>query len=146
MIQFAGLEQAIAVAERAHRNQLDKMGRPYICHCLRIATRFPDERRRMVAFLHDVVEKGEGWTLRRLAAEGFPADVILAVDALTRRDGEQERAFIERSLADPLAATVKLADLRDNFNASLRGTGEAEKYRARMELIEEIVCWSKIDR
>jgi hypothetical protein len=85
----------------------------------------------MVAVLHDVVEDSD-WTLERLRAEGFPPDVLLALDHLTRRTGEGYEDFIERVSRNALAQTVKIADLRDNLDAS-RIPRLTEKDIARME-------------
>ncbi len=68
----------------------------------------------IVAVLHDVVEDSE-WTLAQLAAEGFPAAAITALDCLTRRPEESYDEFIDRVLTDPLATQVKRYDLEDNM-------------------------------
>ena len=69
---------------------------------------------KIVAILHDVVEDSD-WTFERLAGEGFSADVIAALEGVTRREGERYDAFIERAAGNPVAAAVKLADLEDNM-------------------------------
>ena len=50
------LEEAIALARRAHSGQTDKAGRPYIEHPLRVMHRLHGEYERMAAILHDVLE------------------------------------------------------------------------------------------
>lgn len=50
------LDEAIQVARRAHEGQLDKSGRPYIAHPLRVMGAMRGEHERMAAVLHDVVE------------------------------------------------------------------------------------------
>jgi (p)ppGpp synthase/HD superfamily hydrolase len=72
---------------------------------------------RMAAVLHDLVEDTE-WTLERLREEGFPEDVVTAVDHLTRRDDETYMEFCARAATHPLARSVKLADLADNLDLS----------------------------
>ncbi|TIR41906.1 MAG: HD domain-containing protein, partial [Mesorhizobium sp.] len=79
------LYQAAKIAEEAHRGQKDKTGRPFIEHLRRVADAVETLDEKTVAYLHDVVEKGEGWTLDRLEAEGFGFPVVAAVDALTKR-------------------------------------------------------------
>jgi hypothetical protein len=76
--------------------------------------RCPTPLQQMVAVLHDVVEDAD-WTLAQLAAEGFPAAVITALDCLTRRPHETYDEFIDRVLTDPLATQVKRYDLEDNM-------------------------------
>ncbi len=106
-------EQAEALARAAHRGQVDKAGRPYAEHPARVAARVRgDGAREAAAWLHDVVED-TAVTLVELA-ERFPAEVVAAVDALTKRAGEPAEVYYERVAADPIARQVKLADLADN--------------------------------
>jgi (p)ppGpp synthase/HD superfamily hydrolase len=128
---MATLERAIEIACRAHAGQVDKAGAPYILHPLRmmLAVRSPEER--MAAVLHDVVEDSTV-SLEQLRAEGFPAAVVAAVEALTKREGEAYEAFIRRVAPNALAREVKLADLRDNSDLS-RIAEPTEKDRARIE-------------
>ena len=112
---MADLEEAIGIAVQAHRGQKDRGGAPYILHPLRMMFRVQTEAERMAAVLHDVVEDTP-WTLDDLRARGFPAEVLAAVDALTRRPGEAYDAFVERAAAHPVARRVKLADIEDNLD------------------------------
>lgn len=111
------LERAIAVAATAHEGQVDKAGAPYVLHPLRVMASLEDGPARMAAVLHDVVEDTD-WTLERLRAEGFPEEVVEAVDHLTRREGETYMEFCARTATHPLARRVKLADLADNLDLS----------------------------
>jgi (p)ppGpp synthase/HD superfamily hydrolase len=110
---MATLERAIEIAARAHAAQVDKAGQPYVLHPLRmtLAVQTPDAR--IAAVLHDVVEDTDV-TLEQLRAEGFSGVVLEAVEALTKREGEDYEAFIRRVAPNPVAREVKLADLRDN--------------------------------
>jgi (p)ppGpp synthase/HD superfamily hydrolase len=74
----------------------------------------------MAAVLHDVVEDS-AWTLDDLRARGFSGEVLAAVDALTKREGEDYEAFVARAAAHPVARRVKIADLEDNMD--VRRTG-----------------------
>jgi (p)ppGpp synthase/HD superfamily hydrolase len=120
--------RAVRIATNAHRGQVGKDGRPYIEHCERVAMRV-EPALRPIAYLHDVVEKSESWSLARLRLDGFPETMIKAIDALTRRDGEDEEAFILRAAANPLALPVKRADLEDNLHQTLASGGDPERYR-----------------
>ena len=111
------LDRAIALASQAHSGQVDKAGAPYILHPLRVMMAMGDDDSRVVAILHDVVEDSD-ITLDDLHAEGFPALVVDAVDALTRRQGEAYEAFILRVGQNNIARSVKIADLRDNLDVS----------------------------
>jgi (p)ppGpp synthase/HD superfamily hydrolase len=127
------LERAIAIAAAAHEGQVDKAGAPYNLHPLRMMLAVTTPEARMAAVLHDVVEDGDV-TLEQLRAEAFPAAVVEAVDALTKREHEEDdyEAFIRRAALNPIAREVKLADLRDNADLS-RIADPTEKDRARIE-------------
>jgi len=109
------LEKAIGIAVEAHRGQKDRCGVPYIMHPLRVMSRVDRPREKIVAILHDVVED-TNWTWDDLRREGFPEDVIHALDCVTKREGEEYEKFVERSASDALARRVKLADLEDNMD------------------------------
>ena len=138
---MATLERAIAIAAMAHEGQVDKAGMPYVLHPLRMMLSVDTPEARMAAVLHDVVED-TAVTLDQLRAEGFPEAVIDAVQALTKRDGEDYEAFIRRVAPNPIARKVKLADLRDNSDLSrIAQPTEAdrqriEKYRAAIRYLE----------
>jgi (p)ppGpp synthase/HD superfamily hydrolase len=120
--------RAVRIATNAHRGQTGKDHRPYIEHCERVAMRV-EPALRPIAYLHDVVEKSEGWTLDRLRLDGFPDATLGAIDALTRREDEDEEAFVLRAAADPLALPVKRADLEDNLQQALIHGGDVDRYR-----------------
>lgn len=117
MKEFDLLEKAVEIAVKAHRGQKDRYGAPYILHPLRVMNRVETLREKMVAILHDVVEDTK-WTFADLQREGFPKEVIAAVDCLTKRDNEPYESLISRAAANPLARKVKLADLQDNMDVS----------------------------
>jgi len=127
------LEDAIALAALAHHGQKDKAGAPYILHPLRVMLRMTNDVERMVAVLHDVVEDTP-YTLEALRRLGFPAEVVEAVDALTRREdeGESYEEFVIRAGRHPLARPVKIADLEDNMDLT-RIADPQEKDHQRME-------------
>jgi len=107
------LAAAVELATRAHAGQVDKAGEPYIGHPLRVMGRVDGERARMVAVLHDVLEDTPV-TAADLLSRGCPADVVEAVDALSKRPGESLEDSMRRVAAVPLALVVKRADLDDN--------------------------------
>lgn len=140
---MATLERAIAIAAMAHEEQVDKAGMPYVLHPLRMMLSVDTPEARMAAVLHDVVED-TAVTLEQLRAEGFPEAVIEAVEALTKRDGEDYEAFVRRVAPNPIARKVKLADLRDNSDLSRitepteRDRQRIEKYRRAIEYLETL--------
>jgi len=123
-----GVEDALRIAEDAHKDQVDKAGEPYIGHVLRVMARVDTDAEKMAAALHDVVEDTDA-TPEWLRDQGVPDDVVEAVQALTKRDGEPYDAFVLRAGANPIARQVKIADLADNANpqriAALRLRNEA---------------------
>lgn len=136
------LEAAIALAAEAHRGQVDKAGRPYILHPLRVMQKLDSEPKRIAAVLHDVVEDC-GVPLAKLAV-CFGEPIAVAVDALTRREGESYADFIERCGVNDIARAVKLADLCDNMDLSRlpevtdRDRARQTKYRRARDRLNEI--------
>ncbi|AIC30889.1 metal-dependent phosphohydrolase HD domain-containing protein (plasmid) [Rhizobium etli bv. mimosae str. IE4771] len=132
------LDHAMQVAMDAHDGQTDKTGRPFFEHCQRVALLVSGDEARTVAYLHDVAEKGSGWTLDRLREEGFPPAIISAVDALTRRSDEPDEEFVRRAAANPLALPVKRADLEDNLRQAEQTGKDKEKYQRGLDLVRDI--------
>ncbi len=56
------------------------------------------------------------WTLEKLREQGFSEEVLEAVEYVTKIDGESYENFIDRAAKNPIARTVKIADLEDNMN------------------------------
>ena len=133
---MATLERAIEIAARVHAGQTDKAGEPYILHPLRVMLSLGAEYERMAAILHDVVEDTPV-TLEDLAREGFPPEVVEAVDALTKREGESRLDAAARAVRNPIARAVKLADLKDNMNLS-RLPDPTERDFARLSEYEDV--------
>ncbi len=123
------LPLAIHLAVEAHGATIGKDGTPYILHPLRLMTRANGYAEQIVAVLHDTVEDTY-LNCDLLREEGFPDEILDAVDALTREDGETYEAFIDRIAENPLATSVKLLDLHDNIDATrLPELGEKELQR-----------------
>lgn len=131
------VEQARAIATQAHQGQSSKTGEPFIDHVRRVAESVTGDEEKVVAWLHDVVEKGPGWSLERLLAAGFPERVVEAVDAMTKREGEEYFDFVRRSIADPVARPVKRADLTDNLAQMLRMGSDGSKFVEGLRILNE---------
>ena len=132
-------EDALALAAQAHTGQYDLAGAPYICHPMRVALAQTDERARIVAILHDVVED-TALGYDDLAQAGFDAEIIAAVEALTKRPGEKRIEAAVRAKAHPLALQVKLADVADNMNLARISNPQAEDY-ARLREYEQVLAY-----
>lgn len=111
------LGAALLIAAAAHDGQVDKAGRPYLAHPLRMVARalseFHDPDVAIVAALHDVVEDSV-ISLHELRTTGFKDRVVGAIEALTRCPNEPYPEFLQRCRANLLAATVKMLDVEDN--------------------------------
>lgn len=133
---MATLERAIELAATAHAGQVDKAGQPYILHPLRVMLRVTGEYERMAAVLHDAVEDTP-LTLAQLTGAGFPAEVVAAIEALTKRPGESRMQAATRAAANPIARVVKLADNAENMDLS-RIAAPTEKDFARLEEYKQV--------
>jgi len=115
------LDEALRVAVDAHAGKLDKAGKPYILHPLRVmmTVQGPDlESARKVAVLHDVVEDSE-WTVQRLDEKfGLTPEEQAALGLLTHAHDDDYDAYVEHVATNPLATAVKVADLRDNLDVT----------------------------
>lgn len=109
------LEHAIELAVKIHKGQVDKYGRPYILHPLRVMFRLESEVEQIVGILHDVVEDSD-LSFDDLRQMGYSEAIITALDGVTRRDSETYEEFVLRSKQQPVSRRVKLADLEDNMD------------------------------
>lgn len=109
------IEKAIKIALDAHHGQVDKAGKPYILHTLRLAMLMQDDDEFLVAMLHDVIEDSD-YTSDDLIRHGFSQAVVAAAICLTHAEGEDYFAYIRRIRENKIARNVKLSDLQDNMN------------------------------
>ena len=105
-------QEAREFATQAHGDQMYGE-QPYMTHVEDVASGFTDPHLQRIAYLHDVVED-TGIGLDEIH-ERFGPEVGSAIDALTRREGEQYFDFIRRVNEHPEAKQVKLADLHANL-------------------------------
>ena len=75
----------------------------------------PDAK--IVAVLHDILED-TATSETDLRSLGFDENIIHAVLAVTKQDGESRFQAVQRTVKNPIACEVKLADLRDNMDLS----------------------------
>jgi (p)ppGpp synthase/HD superfamily hydrolase len=112
-------KKAMLIAFQAHKEKKDKNGIPYIFHPIHLAEQMDSEDAVIVALLHDVVEDTD-WTMGDLEKQGFAKDVTDALNLLTKVGDIEYLDYVRRiklSL-NPLAITVKIADLRHNSDLS----------------------------
>ncbi len=94
------------------------------------------ERERIVGVLHDVVED-TSVSLAELEMEGFSAEILSAIDALTKKPGETRMEAAARAAKDPIALRVKLTDNAENMDLS-RIANPTAKDVARLDEYKEV--------
>ena len=123
------LNTAIMVASEAHRFQSRWDGSAYILHPIRVMMDMDTEEEQIVAILHDVIEDTKA-IYRDLLDCGFQTNVIAAIEAMTKVEGETYEVYIQRVKENKLARKVKLADIRDNLDVTiLRSVSDRHKER-----------------
>lgn len=111
------LNRAIKIADKAHRGQTDKFGTPYIGHVMRVMNYGKTYDEKIVGVLHDIIEDCPEISYEYLLKEGFPNNIVFAIECLTKNPPEQDYTeFIKQTEKSPLAVAVKLNDLRDNMD------------------------------
>ena len=120
MINEETLARAVAVAMTAHQGQTDKAGQPYALHVMRVMLAVAEVKPALptealvAAVLHDVVEDTEV-TIEQIERE-FGDEVAALVALLTKTPHEPNDLYYGRLKTNPIAATIKMADLRDNMD------------------------------
>lgn len=137
MIYTEKTKKALKFCFQAHRDQVDKSGIPYVFHPFHLAEQMKDETTTVVALLHDVVEDTD-YSFEDLEKEGFDGEVIEALKLLTHDPDEKYEAYVERIKSNPVAKTVKLADLEHNSDLS-RMDEVNEKVLKRREKYQEAI-------
>lgn len=117
MIYTPLTKKALKLCFEAHKEQKDKTGLPYVFHPFHLAEQMEDEYTTIAALLHDVVEDTDT-TFEDLQSEGFPDEVIEALRLLTHSPEIPYMEYVEKIKTNPIAAAVKLADLRHNSDMS----------------------------
>ena len=147
-----GLDDAILLAAQSHHGKVDNAGRPYILHVLRVMLMLKSDEERIVGVLHDVVEESDV-SLERLRELGYSERVVKAIDLLTwSKDQESYEGYIGRLKVDPLAVSVKRADLVDHLTPSVKdGSGWLEKnhpnlYKRYKKALLEIGVWKVLGK
>lgn len=148
MIYTKLTNKAMKLAYDAHHGQVDCNGVPYIFHPYHLAEQMTDEITTCVALLHDVVEDTDV-TIEELEAE-FPKEITEAVRLLTHDKSTDYFDYVRAIKTNPIAKTVKLADLSHNQDESRIAVPTAvterklkhwrEKYAKAREILEDASC------
>lgn len=142
MIFTQKTKMALNLCFEAHKNQTDKSGIPYVFHPFHLAEQMKDEATTIAALLHDVIEDTD-YTMADLEKMGFPADVLEALELLTHNDDTPYMEYVAKIKHNPIAKSVKLADLEHNSDLSRldvvdeKALKRREKYRQAFCLLNE---------
>ena len=132
---------AMQFCYKAHVNQVDKSGMPYVFHPFHLMEQMETEEEICVALLHDVAEDSE-YTLEDLEAAGFPETVMEALRLMTHDEEEPYLDYVKRLKDNPIARKVKMADLKHNSTlerldeVSDKDWKRYEKYQKAMAILE----------
>ena len=112
--------KAYIIARAAHYGQFRFDGKtPYITHPERVSTRLEangfGSEYQAVAMLHDVLEDTE-FTAKDLLDRGIPEHIVYAVITLTKEEGIDYGAYLDKVRINELARVVKIADMIDNLS------------------------------
>ena len=110
------LDKAILIAVDSHSGQVNKKGDPYILHPLRMMFKADTIEEKIIAVLHDVIEK-TSIDLEYLRSVGFNDIILLAIDALSRKPEENYDQYIDRVSENKMATKIKIIDLDDNISS-----------------------------
>ncbi len=142
MIYTQETKKALKLCFEAHKEQVDKSGLPYVFHPFHLAEQMETEETTVVALLHDVIEDTD-YTLADLTEMGFDKVITDAIALMTHADGVDYMDYVRAIKRNPIAKTVKLADLRHNSDLTRTDVVDEkvlkrrEKYLQAIALLEE---------
>ena len=122
------LGQAIAIASEAHKDQLDKGGKPYILHCLEVMNnvKHKTEDYKIVAILHNLIEDKDWFLRKEIYSKYYLTHKILdksyelsnnmheALTLLTKTKNQKYDDYILSIGTNLITTRIKLADLKHN--------------------------------
>lgn len=142
MVYTEQTKKALKLCFKAHKNQIDKSGMPYVFHPFHLAEQMTDEKTTVVALLHDVIEDTD-YTFDDLREIGFEKDVIDALVLLTHNNDTPYMEYVAKIKTNPIARAVKLADLQHNSDLTRlnvvdeKALKRKEKYAEAIKILTE---------
>ncbi len=133
------LELAIKVATEAHKDQVDKGGKPYIGHPTAVAASVNEPDQKIAAYLHDVIEDTP-ITADDLLRMGFTPKIVDSIKLLTKDKNVPYEEYLKNIRSDSVARAVKIADLKHNMDLS-RIPNPTEKDYARLEKYKKALAF-----
>ncbi len=118
---------AIKIAVLTHLYQKDKTGEPYIYHPLTVMMNVKNEDKifetkcKIVAVLHEVLEHTKDIRNTMGSLDNYiETEFIECIRLLTKKKGydEDEEEYFKKIKENPIARTVKIADLTYNMDLS----------------------------
>lgn len=109
------VQRAMYLAKAAHVGQVDNGGMHRFLHVEAVANKCIVPTFQIVAYLHDTLEDSTV-TNKECIAATFNDEVAEAVDAITRRKGEQYFDYIRRCKENRIARAVKQMDIHHNMD------------------------------
>jgi (p)ppGpp synthase/HD superfamily hydrolase len=137
------LNKAIKLAEKYHQGQVDKAGKPYIGHPLRVMEGVETLEEKVLAVLHDVLEDCDV-SPEQLIKEEIPKELVEKLVILCKMKNEDYFHYINRIKNDKATINVKLSDLRENMDLDRlkqiteKDIDRLEKYKKAKEILENI--------
>ena len=132
---------AFKISKKYHKGQKDKGGEDYFLHPLAVAKRVTTREEKITALLHDTLED-TSLTEEELLSFGFEKKIVDAVVLLTQKKEISRQEDLSKIKNDPLARTVKLADLSHNSEISRipeptkKDIERVEKYKREIEYLK----------
>ena len=142
MIYTPKTKIALKLCFEAHKEQVDKSGMPYVFHPFHLAEQMNTEETTIVALLHDLVEDTD-YTIEDLVDMGFDKSITDAIALMTHADNVAYMDYVRAIKDNPIAKTVKLADLKHNSDLTRLETvdekalSRREKYLKAIAILEE---------
>ncbi len=133
--------KALLIALKAHYKQLDKGGKPYILHPLKVSFKVKNNKVKIVALLHDVLEDSNKYSIddfNFLDDEQKESLLLLTHD---KNVGYFD--YVKKIKQNEIAKEVKKQDLIQNLNLSrLKNIRQkdilrAKKYLDALEILNE---------
>ena len=133
---------ALRLCFKAHKDQLDRSGMPYVFHPFHLAEQMNTEETTIVALLHDLVEDTD-YTIEDLVDMGFDKSITDAIALMTHADNVAYMDYVRAIKDNPIAKTVKLADLKHNSDLTRleivdeKALSRREKYLKAIAILQE---------
>ena len=135
------LDKAISIAVDSHSGQVNDQSEPYVLHPRRMMFMAVTIEEKIIAVLHDVIEKTT-IDLEYLRSAGFSDRIVLAIDALSRRPQESYDSYIDRVRENKLATKIKIIDLDDKISSLNLGESkniESDKFLKYQKARESLI-------